>query len=85
LLERVMDPAYVPAARTRISELRGLLSELQREHACNRALMHQELAFLDHLLRLVDDGSGAYNAGGERPPTTQSLPSSRRGLFDQEV
>jgi hypothetical protein len=85
LLERVMDPDLVPVARTRSSELRGLLSELQREHACNRALMHQELAFLDHLLRLVDDGSGAYNAGGERPTATQSLLANRRGVFDQEV
>jgi hypothetical protein len=47
--------------------------------------MHQELAFLDHLLRLVDDGSGAYNAGGERPTGTHSLLANRRGVFDQEV
>jgi hypothetical protein len=85
LLERVMDPSAVPTARSRSSELRGLLSELQREHGCNRALMHQELAFLDHLLRLIDDGPGAYNAGGERPNATQSLLASRRGVFDQEV
>ena len=85
LLEGVMDPGAVPDARTRSSELRGLLSEVQREHACNRALMHQELAFLDHLLRLVEDGSGAYNAGGERPTGTHSLLANRRGVFDQEV
>ena len=84
LLERVMDPGLVPVARALSSELRGLLSELQREHACNRALMHQELAFLDHLLRLVDDGSGAYNAGGERPSAGRSLHASRRGVFDEE-
>jgi hypothetical protein len=84
LLEGLMDPGVAGEARTRSSELRGLLSEVQREHVCNRALMHQELAFLDHLLRLVDDGSGAYNAGGERPTGNQSL-ATRRGVFDQEV
>lgn len=85
LLERLMDPDLAQSARLRSSELRGLLSEVQREHACNRALMHQELAFLDHLLRLVDDSSGAYTAGGERPTGNQSPLASRRGVFDQEV
>jgi hypothetical protein len=54
LLEGVMEPDSAQTARKRSSELRGLLEELQREHRCNRALMHQELAFLDHLLRLAD-------------------------------
>ena len=85
LLEQVIDPDVVPAARSSSAELRGMLNVVQREHACNRALMHQELAFLDHLLRLVDDGSGAYNSGGERPSATQSLMANRHGVFDQEV
>jgi len=85
LLESLMDPRTAQEASARSSELRGLLSEVQREHTCNRALMHQELAFLDHLLRLVDDGSGAYNEGGERPTANQSSLAGRRGVFDQEV
>jgi hypothetical protein len=85
MLETVMTPSLVPSARSRSSELRGLLSEVQREHSCNRALMNQELAFLDHLLRLVGDGSGAYDAGGGRPPATYTLLSSHGGVFDQEV
>jgi hypothetical protein len=84
LLESVIDPDVAEAARASSSELRGLLSELQREHACNRALMQQELAFLDHLLRLVDNSSGAYNAGGERPLANQPM-AGRHGVFDQEV
>jgi hypothetical protein len=85
LLERLMDPGVALQARTRSSELSGLLTEVQREHTCNRALMSQELAFLDHLLRHVDDGSGAYNAGGERPSAPQSLLASRRGVFNLEA
>ena len=41
------------SARERSAELRGLLEEITREHGINRALMRQELAFLDHLMRLV--------------------------------
>jgi hypothetical protein len=67
LLGGLMDPGSAQLAAARSAELRGLLSELEREHACNRALMGQELAFLDHLLRLVDGDSGSgYGAGGER-------------------
>jgi hypothetical protein len=44
-------------------ELRGLLAEIQREHHVNRALMKQELAFLDHLVRLV----GAADDTGYKP------------------
>jgi hypothetical protein len=33
--------------------LRRLLAEIAREHLVNRALMRQELAFLDHLTRLI--------------------------------
>ena len=83
LLERLMDPDSAQAARERSSELRGLLEEIQREHRCNRALMHQELAFLDHLLRLADDSCDiGYDAAGERPPGTLSMITGRRRIFD---
>jgi hypothetical protein len=61
-----MSPADAQGARERSAELRGLLAEVAREHAINRALMRQELAFLDHLTRMIgaSDDSGAY-----RPPS----------------
>ena len=66
-LGTLIAPAEAAAARDRSAELRGLLAEIQREHLTNRALMRQELAFLDHLVRLfnADDGAGAtYGPGG---------------------
>jgi len=70
-LTALMSPDDAQLAHARSAELGGLLTELQREHACNHALMRQELAFLDHLLRLVDPAApgdaGAYTAGGIRP------------------
>lgn len=53
----LMSPDESAAAHEASAELRGLLAEIAREHGINRALMRQELAFLDHLVRLV----------GERP------------------
>jgi hypothetical protein len=63
-LTSLMEPADGQLARERSAELRGLLDEVQREHVVNRALMRQELAFLDHLVRLV----GAEDEPGYRPP-----------------
>jgi flagellar FlgN protein len=51
----LMSPVEAEAARGRSAELRGLLDEIVREHGINRALMRQELAFLDHLVRLIGD------------------------------
>ena len=64
-LVTLMQPGDAALARERSAELRGLLAEIQREHVVNRALMRQELAFLDHLVRLV----GAEEEPGYRPPT----------------
>jgi hypothetical protein len=63
-LATLMDPASAAAARGRSAELRGLLTEIQREHTVNRALMRQELAFLDHLTRMM---SGQEDLGYQRP------------------
>ena len=52
-LTTLMAPLEASTARERSAELRGLLEEITREHGINRALMRQELAFLDHLMRLV--------------------------------
>jgi len=58
------------AARERSAELRGLLGEIAREHGINRALMRQELAFLDHLVRLIgqEPEAGYGPAGPDQSP-----------------
>lgn len=54
-------------AAERSARLQGLLAELSREHTVNQALMRQELAFLDHLLNLIEPlPSLGYEAGGTR-------------------
>jgi hypothetical protein len=63
----LMTPDQATRARERSAELRGLLTEIQREHTINRALMRQELAFLDHLTRLL---AGATDLG--YAPTTDN-------------
>jgi hypothetical protein len=60
-------------ARQRSAELRGLLAEIAREHGINRALMRQELAFLDHLVRLI----GQEPETGYSPTGNESAPSYR--------
>jgi hypothetical protein len=59
-------------ARQRSAELRGLLAEIAREHGINRALMRQELSFLDHLVRLIgqEPDTGYRPGGNESAPTT---------------
>jgi hypothetical protein len=86
LLESVLEPDAATRARARSSELLGLLDELKREHTINRVLMTQELAFLDHLLRLADDDSGVgYDAGGDHRVATTSLVNGRRRVLDMEA
>ena len=68
-IARLMPPAEAGLARTRSSELRGLLAEIAREHGINRALMRQELAFLDHLTRLIGrEPDGGYSPTGSTGP-----------------
>jgi flagellar biosynthesis/type III secretory pathway chaperone len=70
-------------AAQRSAELRGLLAEIAREHAINRALMKQELAFLDHLTRLLGGGDEqpGYSATGgtfaRTAPLTPRAPALR--------
>jgi hypothetical protein len=58
------------------AELRGLLAEVAREHTVNRALMKQELSFLDHLTRLLggDEQTGYSAAGGTFSRTAPLTP-----------
>ena len=88
LLSGLMDDDRSQVARERSAELRGLLAEVRQEHHTNRALMHQELAFLDHLLSFADGGAATgYDSGGDRarstsarwPPATASSTSRSRG------
>ncbi|MEA2227928.1 MAG: hypothetical protein QOF04_1558 [Solirubrobacteraceae bacterium] len=73
-ITRLMSPAEAELARLRSAELRGLLAEIAREHGITRALMRQELSFLDHLTRLI----GQEPQSGYRPPTpTGAAPAAR--------
>ena len=84
LLETLMDPGSAQVAGARSAELRGLLEVVQREHHVNRALMSQELAFLDHLLKLAGvAGHESYDAGGDRLATTPAQVTGHR-VFDLE-
>jgi hypothetical protein len=87
LLTQLLDPPTADLARERSAHLRGLLEEVKREHTVNRALMQQELAFLDHLLRLVGgDGSGAYRPdGAQSSATATATGATKRRVFDLEV
>jgi hypothetical protein len=70
-LSHLLAPAQATVAAERSAQLRGLLAEITREHAINRALMRQELAFLDHLMRELggelDTGYAPPANGGGRP------------------
>jgi hypothetical protein len=72
-LSDLLAPTQATAAAERSAQLRGLLAEITREHAINRALMRQELAFLDHLMRELggelDTGyAPPANGGGRATP-----------------
>jgi hypothetical protein len=85
-LTTLMDADAAALARKLSAELRGMLSELQREHTVNRALMSQELAFLDHLLRLVDgEGSGAYGIAASRTSSGNSAAAGYRRVLDMRA
>jgi flagellar biosynthesis/type III secretory pathway chaperone len=84
LMEQLMDAESAAAARSRSAELQGMLEQVQREHYVNRALMSQELAFLDHLLRLAGQGDTVYDASGERPAARRPAMATHR-VFDLEV
>jgi len=61
----LIPPTDALAARERSAQLRGLLAEVGRQHQANRVLMRQELAFLEHLTRLLGgEEQGGYAPGG---------------------
>lgn len=84
MLRQTMDPDSAQIARERQRELRGVLRQIRREHATNRALMSQELAFLDHLLRQAG-GGGGYGAGGRRSSTRRTTQLMGRSGLSMEA
>ncbi len=76
------DERCAGAARDRSAELRGLLAEIQREHRTNRALMRQELAFLEHLTRLISREPDAGYRPGERAVTSAMRDAATRRSLD---
>jgi hypothetical protein len=75
-LTTLMDEHDADDARARSAELRGLLGEVEREHSINRALMRQELSFLEHLTRML--GGGIENPGYRPPGRNPARPSHQR-------
>jgi hypothetical protein len=83
MLANLMDEESATLARDRADRLRELLKKIQREHTTNRALMQQELAFLDHLLRLAGN-AGGYDSGGDQTRVRRK-PLMHRPVFDLEA
>ena len=85
LLTDLMPRSAATLAEERSAELRGLLEVVQREHHVNRALMTQELSFLDHLLRLAGAGDSSYDAAGDRANTRLAAAGGGHRVLDVEV
>lgn len=84
----LMTADQATRARERSAELRGLLAEIQREHTVNRALMRQELAFLDHLTRLLAGSTDlGYSPTTDNPKDVRMASSSslNRRVLDLEA
>jgi hypothetical protein len=84
--EELMGYQAALLARAQIVELTSTLEEIQREHHTNRVLMAQEMAFLDHLLRLAGrGGTGAYDSGADDSMRSGVNTHTRRRVFDLEA
>jgi FlgN protein len=83
MLTVLMDEDSATLARDRTAQLRELLRKVQREHTTNRALMQQELSFLDHLLRLAGSAGGYANTGHQS--TGRRGAPLHRPVFDLEA
>jgi hypothetical protein len=81
LLTTLIPDHHAAAARAKSAELRGLLAEIAREHLVNRALMRQELSFLDHLTRLI----GSDDTPGYRPELTPRAPAAPHRVLDLQA
>lgn len=82
-MSTLLGDAIAAAAKERSAELRGMLEQISREHRANRALMKQELAFLDHLMRQIigsENETGAYGAGAMPAAQAPQGPTINRVL-----
>jgi hypothetical protein len=85
-LSSLMDPQRAQRALALSAQLRGLLGELQREHSCNRALMHIELSFLDHLMKsLALDGVRGYDPQGSSTGPGRARPHGALHVLDLQA
>ncbi len=84
----LLDQGTAFEARERSDRLRGVLREVRDEHLVTRALMRQELAFVDHLVRLMGAGDDTTN-GTYAPPTgprsTAQPPRQAHRLLDLQA
>ena len=71
----LLSPSEAGPIRDMSARLRGMLEEIGREHQINRALMRQELAFLEHLTRIIGNGPGEQLGYG--PTATSSVAPTR--------
>ena len=79
-LLQLLPPADALVARDKSAELRGLLAEIARVHGQNKVLIRQELAFLDHLMRVLSGApQGGYTPVGASPARQQTR------IFDARV
>jgi hypothetical protein len=82
-LQGVMSATEAELAGARSAELRGLLHELQREQAGNRAVLQLELGFLDHLLGMLAlDGASGYDPSGSSTPIARARPGGSLHVLD---
>jgi hypothetical protein len=84
-LTTLIAPVEAAAAREKSAELRGLLDEIAREHGINRALMRQELAFLDHLMRLVGGEPEAASYGPAQGNGASAPAPSKHRVLDLQA
>ncbi|MCW3038679.1 MAG: flagellar protein FlgN [Solirubrobacterales bacterium] len=77
-LATLLDPDTAREARERSARLRGTLDELQRQHAVNRVLMKQELAFVEHLTRMLAGGAGVDDPDVYSRPGAPAMPRPGR-------
>ena len=77
----LVPEAEAARARELSAELKGLLAEIQRVHTQNRILVRQELAFLDHLMRLM---TGTPQAGYSPAGPAAAAPQAAN-LIDMRV
>lgn len=82
-LQGLMGDADAERAAARSAELRGLLHELQREQAGNRAILQLELGFLDHLLGMLAlDGANGYDTTGSSTAIARARPGGSLHVLD---